>query len=97
MKRFVAIVLVAATACASDKRLVQDAAAAYTYAEWVYEEQCVKPTTATAADCNSRYLALKRLKAVTTICNDVEKIGKLPKNAKKDLKEAQRGLDNAGR
>jgi hypothetical protein len=84
------------TSCASNKALVADSAAKYTYNEWAYEEACTRPTTAPGY-CLRCYEALKKFKALTEICNTTQKIGELPPEAIKALKEAQAGLDNACR
>ncbi len=90
MKRVLLVTLVLLTGCASDQHRVQDAAAIYTWYEWRYERECFVPNE--PKDCSARYKALKDLKATSEIANTVQKIGKLPEDAKKHLKAATEGV-----
>ena len=83
------------TSC-SDKQLVANSAAKYTFDEWQYEENCARPTTAKQF-CGRCYDAIQEYKRVVQILNDTQKIGNLPPEAKKKLKEAADGLDRACR
>ena len=70
--------------CASDKKLVADASAAYIWEEWEYEEACVAMK---GKDCILWHTELADCHKVIQKANEVQKVGKLPKRAKLRLAE----------
>jgi hypothetical protein len=79
--------LVALALCAgcSDRRLVANAAAAYQYAEAHYEWACVERVG--PPECKADQGALAAAKKETVLCNQVQKVGKLPAAARKRLRQ----------
>lgn len=84
------LALAALAGCASDRRLVADASAAYTYAETHYEWNCV--SVKGPPECKKEQLGLKEAKREIVLCNDVQKVGKLPPVARKRLKAIKKDL-----
>jgi hypothetical protein len=80
-----------ALACASDQRLVQDAAAAQIYFAHDYMRQCVKVKG--PEDCKQWQVEINELKDEVQICNETQKIGKLPKRARGRLRELMKRLE----
>lgn len=76
--------LLALVACVSDKRLVQDATAAQMYAAHDYMRECV--AVKGPPECKSRQVTINQLKDEVDICNEVQKIGSLPKKARGRLR-----------
>jgi hypothetical protein len=91
-----AVMAASLCSCTTNKDLVADAAAKYTFDEWKYEEACARPTTAPGY-CLRCYEELVKFKKLTEILNTTQKVGKLPPEALQALKEAQLGLDSACR
>lgn len=88
MKRLVPLLCLLLTGCVSDRELVARATASYTYTEAHYEQRCVQVVGPAA--CAGEQVSLKKAKQEVKLCNDVQKIGKLPKEAKRNLKAIAR-------
>lgn len=80
--------------CASDRSICANSAAAYTYYEWKFEQECLDEYH---VECIPRYEALKKMKKQVEICNTVQKIGNLPSTQKKELKKISNDVDRTSR
>lgn len=78
----------------SDKTLVANSTSAYIWEKHEYDRSCVNIASTAPPSCKERYLLLQQLREDTTVANESQKIGKLPKSARKRLKDLLDRLEN---
>ncbi len=88
----VLIVISVFTSCVSDKELVTDTLAARHYHDLRYQRECVG-SAAPPATCPAFRAAVNETLAEVTVCNETQKIGKLPPMARKRLKALRKKLE----
>lgn len=94
MKRLLALVLLAASGCVSDKAFVADSAAERIYREDKYERECVEKAGPPSCQIVQENLNLLEHheggipKGLIPVANEVQKLGTLPADEKKEIREA---------